>query len=262
MFFYNLCSSSRGNSSFLGDLNGGILFDAGIGPRSLTKALGLVGLCPEKIRAIFVSHEHSDHVQGLEAFSSRYGIPVYGSRGTIEALLNRRLLSGKQPVFELDGPVEAGGFLITPFATPHDAVQSVGFHTDCPNGRSVAVCTDLGHPSETVMQGILGCDFVMLESNYDRKMLLNGPYPPFLKQRVNSRSGHLSNDQCAQTLEQLVLSGATRFALAHLSEENNRPELARAHSVEYLARRGMREGCDYRLDVLPRTTEGGRIDLS
>ena len=262
MFFYNLCSSSRGNSSFLGDLTGGILFDAGIGPRSLAKALGLVGLRPETVRAIFVSHEHSDHIQGLDAFSSRYGIPVYGSWGTLEALLSRRLLSGRQPIFEMDGPVEAGGFLVTPFATPHDAVQSIGFHADCPNGRSVAVCTDLGHPSETVMQGILGCDFVMLESNYDRKMLLTGSYPPFLKQRVNSRSGHLSNDQCAQVLEQLVLSGTTQAVLAHLSEENNRPELARAHSVDYLARRGIQEGSDYRIDVLPRTTEGRRFDLS
>lgn len=261
MFFYNLCSSSRGNSSFLGECGHGVLFDAGIGIRNFVKALGFAEVSPQAIQAIFVTHEHSDHIQGLDAISSRFDIPVYGSRGTMENLLQRGLLSGRQPVYVMDGPVEIGNFLVTPFATPHDSVQSIGFHVDCPNGKSIGICTDLGYPSDTVLQGILGCDFVMLESNYDRKMLLNGPYPPFLKQRVNSRNGHLSNDQCAQTLEQLILSGTTQVALAHLSEENNRPELAKSHSVDYLSKRGILENRDYTIHVLPQMTQGRRIEL-
>lgn len=262
MFFYSLCSSSKGNANFLGDASGGILFDAGIGIRNFSKALSLAELEPGCIRAILVSHDHSDHVHGLEAISTRYGIPVYGSRGTLESLLKKGTLSGKQQLFALDGPAEVAGFYVTPFATPHDSVGSIGFHVDCENGLSAAVCTDLGYPSDTVMRGILGCDFVMLESNYDRKMLLNGGYPPFLKQRINSRSGHLSNDQCAQTTEQLIRSGTKKVLLAHLSEENNRPEVARAHSTDYLAGRGIREGEDFRLEVLPRFTDGRRFSLT
>ncbi len=261
MFFYSLCSSSKGNANFLGDSSGGILFDAGIGIRNFAKALSWAEIDPGSIRAVFVSHDHSDHVQGLEAISTRYGIPVYGSRGTLESLLKKGVISGRQKLCALEGPAEVAGFYVTPFATPHDSVGSIGFHVDCENGLAAGICTDLGHPSDTVMRGILGCDFVMLESNYDRRMLLNGSYPPFLKQRVNSRSGHLSNDQCAQTLEQLIPSGTKKVLLAHLSEENNRPEVAKAHSVNYLANRGIREGADYQLDVLPRFTEGRRFEL-
>lgn len=259
MFCYNLCSSSRGNSTFLGDTGSGILFDAGIGIRNFQKALSLAGISPQAVRAIFVSHEHSDHIKGLDDIAGRFDIPIYGSRGTLESLIHNGLLSPSRKLHVLDAPAEAGGFLVTPFSTPHDSAESIGFHVDCPNGKSAAICTDLGYPSETVMQGILGCDFVMLESNYDRKMLLTGKYPSFLKQRISSRNGHLSNDQCAQTLEQLVQSGTARIALAHLSEENNRPELAHAFSAQYLAQRGMTEGTDFTLDVLPRFTEGRRI---
>ena len=262
MFFYSLCSSSKGNASFLGDSSGGILFDAGIGIRNFVKALAQADIDPGCIRAVFISHDHSDHVMGLESISTRYQIPVYGSRGTLESLLQKGIISGRQKLCALEGPVEAAGFYITPFATPHDSADSIGFHVDCENGLSAAVCTDLGHPSDTVMRGILGCDFIMLESNYDRRMLLTGSYPAFLKQRINSRSGHLSNDQCAQVLEQLIPSGTKQVLLAHLSEENNRPEVAKAHSVNYLANRGIREGIDYRLDVLPRFTEGRRFTLT
>ncbi|MGI5894669.1 MAG: MBL fold metallo-hydrolase [Candidatus Merdivicinus sp.] len=262
MFFYNLCSSSRGNSSFLGDFSGGILFDVGIGIRNFAKALSYAEIAPEKIQAIFVSHEHTDHVQGLKAISHRYNIPIYGSRGTLESLVQSGILTGNEPINVLDSPVEAGGFLVTPFATPHDSAESIGFHIDSPAGKSIAICTDLGYASETVMQGISGCDFVMLESNYDRKMLLNGEYPPFLKQRVNSRSGHLSNEQCAQMLEQLISSGTTQAVLAHLSEHNNRPELAHTYSADYLAQRGIQENIDYQIDVLPRFTVGRRYEIA
>ena len=118
-----------------------------------------------------------------------------------------------------------------------------------------------GYPSDEVLRGLLGCDFVLLESNYDRKMLLNGSYPPYLKQRIRSRHGHLSNDQCAQTIEQLVYHGSTRFVLGHLSQENNRPEIALSHSVEYLAGRTMLENRDYTIDVLPRFTCGRRFEI-
>ena len=261
MFFYNFCSSSGGNSSYLGSLTSGILFDAGIGIRNFQRAMALAGVPPEAVRAIFVTHEHSDHIQGLDVISSRFDLPIYGSRGTIGALLEKGLLRAGQIVHILEEPEEVAGFYVTPFRTPHDSAESIGFHVDAENGRSIGICTDLGYPSDDVMRGLLGCDFVMLESNYDRKMLLNGRYPPYLKQRIRSRCGHLSNDQCAQTIEQLVYNGSTRFVLAHLSEENNRPEIALGHFREYLAGRTMLDGRDYQIDVLPRFTQGRRFEI-
>ena len=261
MFFYSLCSSSGGNSSYLGSLTSGILFDAGLGIRSFQGAMALAGVPPEAVQAIFVTHEHSDHISGLDAISARYRIPVYASQGTMEAMLEKGLFQRGQELHILDGPVEAAGFSVSPFPTPHDSAESIGFHVDAENGRSVGICTDLGYPSDQVMQGLLGCDFVLLESNYDRKMLQDGCYPPYLKQRIRSRYGHLSNDQCAQTIEQLVCSGSTQFVLGHLSKENNRPELALGHSREYLAGQAILDGRDYRLDVLPRVAEGRRFEI-
>ena len=261
MFFASLCSSSGGNASYLGSFAGGILFDAGIGIRNYQKAMCLAGVPPESVRAICVTHEHSDHVQGLHAIAVRYGLPVYGSQGTIDALLEKGILTGEEKIYILEEPEEIAGFLVTPFRTPHDSAESTGFHIDLESGQSVGICTDLGYPSDEVLRGLLGCDFVLLESNYDRKMLLNGSYPPYLKQRIRSRHGHLSNDQCAQTIEQLVYHGSTRFVLGHLSQENNRPEIALSHSVEYLAGRTMLENRDYTIDVLPRFTCGRRFEI-
>lgn len=261
MFFYSLCSSSDGNSSYLGSLTNGLLFDAGLGIRSFQRAMALAGVPPEAVKAIFVTHEHTDHVSGLDLISARYGIPVYGSRGTIGTLMEKGFFKRGQEVHILDGPVEAAGYLVTPFPTPHDSAESTGFHVDTESGRSVGICTDLGYPSEEVMRGLYGCDFVLMESNYDRKMLLNGSYPPFLKQRIRSRNGHLSNDQCAQTLEQLICGGATQFVLGHLSKENNRPEIALGHTRAYLAEKSMEAGRDYTADVLPCATEGRRFEI-
>ena len=261
MFFTSLCSSSGGNANYLGTFAGGILFDAGIGVRNFQKAMSLAGVPPEAVQAICITHEHSDHIQGLQSIAARYRVPVYGSRGTIGALEEKGLLTGLPEVHILEGPEEIAGFLITPFHTPHDSAESTGFHVDTESGRSVGICTDLGYPSDEVLQGLLGCDFVLLESNYDRKMLQNGSYPPFLKQRIRSRHGHLSNDQCAQTIEQLVYNGSTQFVLGHLSEENNRPEIALAHSRNYLAGRTMLENRDYIIDVLPRFTCGRRFEI-
>ena len=139
MFFYSLCSSSDGNSSYLGSLTNGLLFDAGLGIRSFQRAMALAGVPPEAVKAIFVTHEHTDHVSGLDLISARYGIPVYGSRGTIGTLMEKGFFKRGQEVHILDGPVEAAGYLVTPFPTPHDSAESTGFHVDTESGRSVGI---------------------------------------------------------------------------------------------------------------------------
>ncbi|MDD6032664.1 MAG: MBL fold metallo-hydrolase [Oscillospiraceae bacterium] len=255
-FYFNLCSSSSGNATYLGDLEGGILFDAGIGIRSCKRLLESAGVSPERVKAIFLTHEHSDHVKGLEPLSTRYHIPVYGSDGTLRSLLDSGRISGTQELRVLDGKVELDGYEILPFPTSHDSPGSVGYRIHTPDGVSAAVCTDLGYVSAEVLEGISGCDFVMLESNYDEVMLKNGPYPYFLKQRIAGRKGHLSNLQCAETLEKLIRSGATQIRLAHLSEHNNLPELAFRTVEEYLSDCGLLLNRDYRMDVLPKVSDG------
>ena len=255
MFFYNLCSSSRGNSSFLGDLTGGILFDAGIGPRSLAKALGLVGLRPETVRAIFVSHEHSDHIAGVRVFAKKYGIPVFASQGTLLAM--QPSLEGVES-WVLEGPLQLAGMEVTPFATPHDSAQSLGFRIQTADGRQFALATDLGVVTPCVREHLLGAEFVVLESNHDREMLRNGPYPAYLKRRILAGTGHLSNGDCAAFLPELARAGAKRFLLAHLSGENNTPSLARQEAVSALSAAGYQEGTGFWLDVAPVENQEGK----
>lgn len=255
-FFYNLCSSSSGNATFLGDREGGILFDAGVGIRNCKKLLEMAGLSYDSVRAIFLTHEHSDHVKGLEPISARFHIPVYGSEGTLRALLDSGRISGTQPIHVLDGRANVAGYEVIPFCTSHDSPGSLGYRIHTPDGVSAAVCTDLGYISAEVMEGISGCDFVMLEANYDELMLKNGPYPYFLKQRIAGRKGHLSNLQCAETLAKLIPTGTKQICLAHLSEHNNLPEVAFQTVRDYLEDCGLHLNSDYRLDVLPKVSEG------
>lgn len=255
-FYYNLCSSSSGNASFIGDLEGGILFDAGVGVRNFKKLLEAAGLTPQSVKAIFVTHEHSDHVRGLETISTRHNIPIYGTAGTLRCLLDSGRLSGTQQLRILDGKTEIAGYEVFPFPTSHDSPGSVGYRVHTPDGASAGICTDLGYVTSAVLEGISGCDFVMLEANYDEEMLRNGPYPYFLKQRIAGRKGHLSNQQCAETLDKLIRTGTKQVALAHLSEHNNLPALAYESVSSYLAERGLRLDADYRLDVLPKVSAG------
>ena len=141
---------------------------------------------------------------------------------------------------------------VLPFHTCHDCSEGLGYVIHTPDGRKIAVATDLGHYSDKIKNSISGCDLVMIESNYDRRMLLNGPYPHSLKQRISSGEGHLSNDECALAACDLVNSGTTRFVLGHISAENNLPELAYNASFNALCSTGGKLGCDFTLEVAPR----------
>ena len=141
---------------------------------------------------------------------------------------------------------------IVPFNTCHDCNEGFGYVIHTPDERKIAVATDLGNYSEEISRAISGCDLVMIESNYDRKMLMNGPYPYSLKCRIISEEGHLSNDECAQASRQLLDSGTTRFVLGHISAENNLPELAYNTSLNALCGAGAALGCDFTLETAPR----------
>ena len=243
--YCSLFSGSNGNSTYIGTADGGILIDAGVSAKRIETALRERDIDPKSIRAVLVTHEHSDHVAGLPVLCKRYGWPVLASEGTLDALVEADKLSadGKLYVLEDDRTVAVAGFGVTPFATPHDSRHCLGFRVDGAN-RSVAVATDMGFLSDSVMRHLPGCQLIHIESNHDREMLRCGPYPYTLKCRIQGEGGHLSNDDCAAVLPQLVAAGATRLALAHLSEHNNTPALAEQTATAALAAAGLRVGQD------------------
>lgn len=249
-FVYSLCSSSRGNATYVGEREHGVLIDAGLSLRQFTRQMALADIPLSAVQAIFLTHEHSDHVKGLPTIAGLLKAPLYGSLGTIEALIAQNLLPAGAVVHEIrQRAAEFGSIAVRAFHTPHDSAHSLGYRLQLDGGRAACVCTDLGHMPNEVYRCLAGSDAILLESNYDEELLENGGYPPFLKRRIVSPVGHLSNTDCAQSLLRLFNDGTTKFLLGHLSEQNNRPELAFAASLAPLAQTGAFLGEDYILAV-------------
>ena len=249
--FYSLFSSSSGNCSYAGTADGGILIDVGVSAKRTAETLDCIGVDIGSVGAIFVTHEHTDHIQGIRVLASKHNSPVYASAGTLEALADNGTLNGKFPANVIpDKGIEVNGMFIRPFHTPHDSRESLGFTVEMSDGNRLAVATDIGTITDEVLSNITCCQLVMLESNHDVRMLQNNPnYTYALKRRILSDRGHLSNDMCAKTAADLIESGTTRLILGHLSKENNMPELAYQSTYSTLCARGMEEGSDYILRV-------------
>jgi phosphoribosyl 1,2-cyclic phosphodiesterase len=260
--FCSLYSGSSGNCSFVESGGSAILIDAGVSTRSIVKALDSIGSDIKKIAAVFITHEHSDHIKGLITLTSKYKIPVYANGGTIDGILMSLKTLNPDCLFEMKTgeSITAGGMKVTSFKTSHDSNESVGYRIHTSDDRQVAVATDLGYVSDEVDSGIRGCKLVLIESNHDVGMLQNGDYPYFLKRRILSKRGHLSNDDCAAILPSLVESGAEHFILAHLSRDNNLPELAAATAISELLTRGIEDG-NYELEAAPRLTQSKVYNL-
>lgn len=250
--FGTLYSGSSGNATFIGTPEHGILIDVGKNAKQTTLALHEMGLQAEHIDAIFLTHEHTDHIAGLRVFANRYHIPVYASLGTLEALDDKGHLRGDFPVFQMTRTADIGDFHVSCFHTSHDCAEGLGFTVTLPGGTKVSVATDLGIMTEEVKSSILGSRTVLLESNHDLGMLFNGPYPYALKQRISSELGHLNNDDAADTALDLVRSGTQQIILGHLSRENNLPDLAYQTTASMLGANGAKDGSDFRLAVAPR----------
>jgi phosphoribosyl 1,2-cyclic phosphodiesterase len=260
--FCPLFSGSSGNSYYIGSAEAGILVDAGRSARQIVGMLQSCGIDKNAVRAVFVTHEHSDHVAGLRVFASKYHLPVYASAGTLTALAGQGILNGDfdSSVISADG-VSAAGMKISPFPISHDSAECVGYRIETADGRKAALSTDLGCLSDGVRSHIDGADLVVLESNHDVRMLQNGPYPYVLKRRILSDTGHLSNDACANELAEFIRKGSTRILLAHLSRENNTPELAYQTALCSLTLAGMKQGRDYELYVAPPENTVNRMIL-
>jgi phosphoribosyl 1,2-cyclic phosphodiesterase len=228
-----LASGSKGNCTLISSSGTRLLVDAGLSCRELLRRLVLCGECTSDIDAVLITHEHSDHVGGLNVLAKRLKIPVYMTEATHAAYhryardsAGNRITLERLELFHPGHVFNIGDVSVTPFTIPHDAVDPVGF-TFRSEGVKVGVCTDLGYMPASVRHHIQGCQVLMIESNHDLEMLRGGPYPWAVKQRVMSRVGHLSNDALADFLTTDYDGGAEYVILAHLSEQNNHPEIAR-----------------------------------
>lgn len=252
-----LFSGSSGNSYYIGSRSAGILIDAGRSARQLDNMLKLCGIAPTAVQGILVTHEHTDHVSGLRVFAKKYGLPIFASAGTL-AEIEPTIEGAETHLIETE--LQIADMTVTPFHTSHDSAEALGFRIKTDDGRVFALATDTGFLSDGVKAGMLGADTVVIESNHDPEMLRNGPYPYPLKQRIFSDRGHLSNEACAEFLPELAKSGTKRFMLAHLSQENNSPTVAREKSLSMLIRAGLVQDVDFLLDIAPvENTEGKSV---
>lgn len=241
-----LFSGSSGNSYYIGSRSAGLLLDAGKSARQLDRMLKACGIDPLAIQGILLTHEHTDHVNGVRVFAQKYHLPVFASQGTLEALSDALGEAEAHPVEE---GLSLAGMTVHPFHTSHDCAEPLGFRIDTEDQRVFALATDLGYLSQEVRENLFGADMVVLESNHDVEMLRCGQYPYYLKRRILSDMGHLSNGVCAAFLPELVKSGGRRFLLAHLSRENNTPSLALSTALSALEQAGYTRDVDFSLDI-------------
>ena len=239
-----LASGSRGNSAIISSATTRILVDAGISCREIFKRMRGLGEDPAALSAVVITHEHSDHVNGLATLAKKLSVPVFMTGATHQAWARAvRDAKGEAPRmvrlerFEAGRSFQVGDIAITPFTIPHDAADPVGFSFRA-EGVKVGYATDLGYVPASVNDHLRGSDVLVMESNHDLEMLRVGPYPWAVKQRVMSRVGHLSNNSLADFLTSDYDGSATFVVLAHLSEQNNHPEIARREAEKALASRG------------------------
>jgi len=253
---FTLMSGSSGNSCFVGDSRGGILVDAGGSCRAIRQALAVHGVELRQLRGIFITHEHSDHIAALRVLTKNLPLPIYGTPGTIAALQRMAAVSPGAPLIPLYEPAEISGMRVTAFDTPHDSAASCGFRIEMEDESCIGIATDMGHVTPEVEAGLRGCDMALVEANYDLAMLRSGHYPYHLRRRIEGENGHLCNTDCAAFLPRLVEQGTRRICLAHLSKDNNRPDIALATCRGALDSMGMESGVDYLLSAAPRSEAG------
>jgi phosphoribosyl 1,2-cyclic phosphodiesterase len=222
--FCALASGSNGNCYYVGNDQHAVLVDAGISRRQVVDRMKSKGLDPKKIKAIFISHEHSDHACGVRVLSEKLGVPVYMTKITFNNSREQNRPEKYTP-FAPGDIVSVGSLQVHTFKKRHDAVDPCSFVVEA-HGIRVGVMTDIGSVCDSVTTHVAACDAIFLESNYDEQMLWDGPYPDYLKVRVAGKLGHLSNAQAAELIQQHASDRLKHISLSHLSAENNLPNLA------------------------------------
>jgi phosphoribosyl 1,2-cyclic phosphodiesterase len=254
--FLSLASGSSGNCYYIGTDEYGILMDAGIGMRTIKKTLKENNIELEQIMAVFITHDHADHIKSVGSLGEKFGIPIYATSKVHAGLDNSRYLDEKlslsRRIIEIDEPVRIKDFKITAFGIPHDASDCVGYVVVYKYHKWVLL-TDVGHINDTVGDYIRMANHLVVEANYDKEMLLSGNYSKHLKKRISNGYGHLCNSEIAEFLAANFDLHLRNIWLCHLSKENNHPELAYKTVEMEMGKYGIRIGKDVNLNVLKRS---------
>ncbi len=263
--FISFGSGSSGNCYLLTTPTDGLLIDIGVGLRSLKKNFRDYGLSFSQVHHVLVTHDHADHIKSVGSFSKDQHVPVYTTKVVHEGITKNYCVQQKVPsdyvnYVEKGTSFTIGDFKITPFGVPHDSSDNVGYMVEV-EGTAFCVITDAGYVTDEMKEYISKADYLVIEANHDVEMVKNGPYPAFLKERILSHTGHLSNVECGEALVENMSEHLKHVWLCHLSEENNHPELARKTVEAILRSHGIVAGADLQLEVLKRKSPTGIFDL-
>jgi phosphoribosyl 1,2-cyclic phosphodiesterase len=258
--FFSLGSGSSGNCYYLGSNENGILIDAGIGIRNVNKALREYGVSFSKIKGILITHDHADHIKTVGRFGDKHNIPIYATQAIHEGILRNKAVQANlfqsRRVIEKDQPFAINGFKITAFEVPHDSIENVGYHIEF-DGQTFVLITDVGCITDKIREYACKANHLVIEANYDEYMLQTGKYPYSLKQRISSGVGHLSNRHTAEFIAGIYHKGLRNIWLCHLSQDNNRPEIAFKAVEQALLLGGVEIGKYVRLEILSRHKVSG-----
>lgn len=259
-------SGSSGNCYYLGTDDYGIVIDMGIGTRTFKKYMRDYGLSFGKLNAILVTHDHTDHVKSVGAFSNEFHLPVFATQAVHQGMQRNHFMYKKIPDsnkrYITEGTAfEAGPFRVTPFAVPHDSSANCGYFIEFQSGANFCIITDAGCFTDEMNRFIPQTNYLVVEANYDDTMLESGSYPPYLKRRIRSERGHMDNAETARILATHLTEKTRRIWLCHLSEENNHPELARKTVETALANAGFQVGTKLSLEVLKRKVPSSFYEL-
>ena len=260
--FCSLSSGSSGNCYYIGNEFHGILIDAGISASSIRKFLKDAGISMQTIMGVLITHNHIDHIKGLEVLTRKNFLPAFTTRKIWESILTPQRKISRDCIREipLQQKFHIAGFDIEAFPIYHDAPETIGFHI-CAADKKITIATDLGHICQTAAPYMKEANLLVLESNYDEQMLVTGRYPPYLKARIKSDNGHLGNRQASDFLADIFSDKLSHICLAHLSKNNNTPEKALRTLQQTFSERGIKLNGQLRISILNRSEPTEMIRL-
>ena len=260
--FCSLYSGSSGNSLYVETDKTRLLIDAGVSSKKIESALTSLDVDPTSINGILVTHEHSDHVQGLGTFAKKFNLPIYVNQKTLDAMPKQRDKIKEENInnIKIEEKFEIGDLQIKPFAIPHDAANPCGFNI-FKGDQKISIATDIGHMTNGILKNLEDSIFVLLESNYDPEVLKFSRYPYILKSRIAGPNGHLPNETAGKTIAHLLQSGLKQATLGHLSKESNFPELAYKTVIDEIISNSNYNENSLKLNVASRDVPGTRFSF-
>lgn len=258
--FFSLGSGSSGNCYYFGSKECGVLLDAGIGIRTIKKALREYGVSFESIQGILITHDHADHIKTVGCLGVKHNIPVYATEAVHRGIRRSKYLmtdlaQSRRIIFK-ETTFNIHNLQITAFDIPHDSIENVGYHIEF-DGQTFVLATDIGRITDRIYDFAKTANHLVIETNYDETMLQNGRYPYYLKQRISSGNGHISNRLSAQFIAEIYSEKMKNIWLCHLSQDNNYPQLAYDEVKNALSSKGVKVGIDIRLEALSRYKTSG-----